>query len=39
MTIADHTAQGYRRERLWTWSFWMVILAFEALGLFLAHQA
>ena len=26
-------------ERSWNWTFWMAILAFEALGVFLSTQA
>jgi len=28
-----------RRERLWNWTFWMSIVASEALGVLLTHQS
>ena len=31
--------QGRRRERLWNWTFWLSIVASEALGVFLTHQS
>jgi hypothetical protein len=35
--MTNRAAQGAveRSERMWRWSFWMAILAFEAIGLFL----
>jgi hypothetical protein len=39
MSTAQYTGTGSRRERLWNWGFWMSIVAFEVLGVFLAHQS
>jgi hypothetical protein len=29
---------GARVERTWNWTFWMAILAFEAIGFLLSNQ-
>lgn len=39
MNTAEYVDTHPRRERLWNWGFWMAILAFEVLGVFLAHQS
>jgi hypothetical protein len=39
MDIRGHDAPARRRERLWNWTFWMSIVASEALGVFLTHQS
>jgi hypothetical protein len=36
MVVRQH-ASAQRRERMWTWTFWAAIAAFEALGLFLTN--
>ena len=38
--MSDRYAQeaGERAERTWNWTFWMAILAFEAIGFLLSVQ-
>jgi hypothetical protein len=39
MNSAGQAANDHRRDGLWNWSFWVSILAFETLGVFLAHHS
>jgi hypothetical protein len=39
MNRAGQAAKGHRWDKLWNRSFWVSILAFEVLGVFLAHHS